>query len=159
MAMKSMRPKAVFAVLLATCASQAAGQGGTDPYWASLRADEVYMRVGPSGNYPIEWVYRREGLPVKVLRVNEGWRYVEDHTGSRGWMSETMLVLRRGAIVIGEDKAEMHAEASASSPLRWYVEPGVVGDLGDCREGWCEFDVAGHVGWLPEERLWGDGDP
>jgi SH3-like domain-containing protein len=36
------------------------------PYWAALRAGEVNMRVGPSEDFPIEWVYRRQGLPVKV---------------------------------------------------------------------------------------------
>jgi SH3-like domain-containing protein len=35
------------------------------------------MRVGPSEAYPIEWVYRRQGLPVKVVRVMQGWRLVE----------------------------------------------------------------------------------
>ena len=35
------------------------------PYWASLRYGEVRMRVGPSEEYPVEWVYKRKGLPVK----------------------------------------------------------------------------------------------
>ena len=165
--MKSILLKALGAAVLGVCAAQAVGQaeeqatgeGTTDPYWASLRADEVYMRVGPSGSYPIEWVYHREGLPVKVLRVNEGWRYIEDHTGARGWMSQRMLMLNRGAIVTGEDDVAMHADADGASAVRWYLEPGVVGDLGECSEGWCELDVAGHVGWVPEDRLWGDGDP
>ena len=29
----------------------------------------------------------------------------------------------------------------------------------DCDDGWCEFDVAGHKGWVAEKRLWGAGAP
>ena len=36
------------------------------PYWAALRYDEVRMRVGPSEEYPIQWVYKRKGLPVTL---------------------------------------------------------------------------------------------
>mgnify|MGYP001551092043 CR=1 FL=1 len=39
------------------------------PYGASLRFDRVNMRVGPSESYPIDWVYHRSGLPVKVVRL------------------------------------------------------------------------------------------
>ena len=79
------------------------------PYWASLRAGEVNLRVGPSENFPIDWVYRRQGLPVKVLRVMQGWRLVEDPDGTRGWIVARLLTPDRGAIVIGEGLAESDA--------------------------------------------------
>lgn len=129
------------------------------PYWASLSADEVYMRVGPSPAYRIAWVYTRERLPVKVIRVNQGWRYVEDPQGTRGWMAARLLSRRRAAIVTEGEPADMRAEAGAGAPLRWHVEPGVVGDLGECAEGWCEFEVEGHRGFIAESRLWGAGEP
>jgi SH3-like domain-containing protein len=56
------------------------------PYWASLRFDEVNMRVGPSASYPIDWVYRRAELPVKVVRLYQGWRRVRDQDGAEGWI-------------------------------------------------------------------------
>jgi hypothetical protein len=65
---------------LLLCSIPAAAQDRAVPYWAALRAGEVNMRVGPSEDFPIEWVYRRQGLPVKVLRVMQGWRLVEDPT-------------------------------------------------------------------------------
>lgn len=140
-------------------AAAVSAQTSETPYWASISVDKVYMRVGPSMNYPIEWVYQREGLPVKVLRVNEGWRYVEDPDGMRGWMAARLLSRARAAIVTGEDAAPIRAEGSAAAPLRWHVEPGVVGELGDCAAGWCEFSARGHSGFVEAERLWGDGDP
>ncbi|MEN7537068.1 SH3 domain-containing protein [Aurantiacibacter flavus] len=140
-------------------AAAVSAQTSETPYWASISVSKVYMRVGPSMNYPIEWVYQREGLPVKVLRVNEGWRYVEDPDGMRGWMAARLLTRTRGAIVIGEGAADIRGEGSASAPLRWHVEPGVVGELGECTGGWCEFSVRGHRGFVNAERLWGDGVP
>ena len=152
-----MRRLLVFALLVT--AVPAAGQNREVPYWASLRADEVNMRVGPSESYPIDWVYRRKGLPVKVVRLKEGWRLVRDPDGTEGWILSRLLDPDRGAIVIGDEPAAMRAEPSDGAPLRWLVEPGVVGRLGECEAGWCEFDVTGRRGWIEADRLWGAGEP
>ncbi len=140
-------------------AGPAVAQERAVPYWASLRVDEVNMRVGPSADYPIEWVYRRQGLPVKVVRVMQGWRLVEDPDGERGWIVARLLTPERGALVIGEGLAEMRAEPSPGARLLWRVEPGVSGRLGRCDAGWCKLEVGGREGWVPAERLWGAGDP
>lgn len=129
------------------------------PYWAAMRADEVNMRVGPSADYKIAWVYKRRGLPVRVLRLREGWRLIQDVDGAQGWVVARLLTPDRGALVIGEAPAEMRSEPGGSGILRWRLEPGVVGRLGSCEKGWCEFDVAGHKGFVDAERLWGDGEP
>ena len=144
---------------LACLAVPAAAQDREVPYWATLRAEEVNMRVGPSEAYPIEWVYRRPGLPVKVLRVNQGWRLVEDPDGERGWIVARLLDPDRGAIVVGDVLAEMRSAPEAGAKVLWRAEPGVVGALGDCDAGWCELDVAGREGWVRAERLWGAGEP
>ncbi len=52
-------------LLLATLATPAAAQEREVPYWATLRSTEVNMRAGPSEAFPIAWVYRRQGLPVR----------------------------------------------------------------------------------------------
>lgn len=132
------------------------------PYWASLRGRDVNMRVGPGEDYRINFRYHREDLPMKVLRVMEGWRLVQDPDGSRGWMLARFLKRDRGAIVrTGKDAplAAMHDKADAGSKLLWRLENGVTGKLGDCAEGWCRFDVAGHKGYVRQESLWGAGEP
>jgi SH3-like domain-containing protein len=128
------------------------------PYWASLRYDEVRMRVGPSGEYPIEWVYKRKGLPVKVVRVREGWRLVEDPEGTQGWIASSQLDPARGALVVGSDLADIRAEAAPTSAVRWRAEPGVVARLVRCRAAWCEVDIADRKGWIARPRLWGAED-
>ena len=149
-------PAAAVALLMA---APAASQQVEVPYWATLRAEEAYMRVGPSQQFPIAWVYRRPGLPVKVVRVMQGWRLVEDPDGEQGWILRSLLHPDRGAIVIGQGLAEMRDDASAGAALLWRVEPGVVGKLGECTAGWCRLDIAGRKGWLREDRLWGAGEP
>jgi SH3-like domain-containing protein len=129
------------------------------PYWASLRVDEVNMRVGPGEDYHILWVYRRVQLPVKVLRLKEGWRLVRDPDGAEGWMLARFLTRTRGAIVKGSGLADMREMAGGAGRLLWRLEPGVTGKLGDCAQAWCQFETGGHAGFVPEDRLYGTGDP
>lgn len=154
-----MRLLLLFLVALLLPHAPLAAQEREVPYWASLRADEVYMRVGPSVDFPIEWIYRRAGLPVKVIRLNEGWRLVEDADGARGWIAARLLDPERAALVRGAALVPMRAAADGASALRWRVEAGVVGRLGRCEAGWCQFTVGRRSGWVPQDRLWGAGAP
>jgi SH3-like domain-containing protein len=128
------------------------------PYWASLRYEQVNMRVGPSREYPIEWVYKRKGLPVKVLRLREGWRLVQDADGAQGWVAASQLTPERGALVIGTGLVDLRAAPDTGAALRWRAQPGVVARLLRCRDLWCEIDIAGKSGWVLAQRLWGSED-
>ena len=129
------------------------------PYWASVDTHEANMRVGPGDSYQISWVYRRPQLPVKVLRREGPWRLVEDPAGDRGWMRDLLLARKRTAIVTGKGVAEMRAQPSENSQLQWRLQPGIVGILGKCEAGWCQFDASGHKAFVSESRLWGVGEP
>nr|WP_166176343.1 SH3 domain-containing protein [Altererythrobacter segetis] len=147
------------AALLFVASFPAQAQDREVPYWASMRADEVNMRVGPSESYPVEWVYHRANLPVKVVRLYQGWRRVRDQDGAEGWIVARLLSPERSAVVVGKGLAAMRAEGNAGAALRWNLEPGVVGKLGDCDAGWCELSVGPRKGWVEQKRLWGAGDP
>lgn len=129
------------------------------PYWASVRSEEVNMRVGPGEDYRIVWVYKRPLLPLKVLRMKEGWRYVQDPGGARGWVLGSLLARKRGGYIQGKEPAEMREGAGAGSKLLWRLAPGVIGELGDCKNGWCGFAVGPRKGFVPQERIWGAGEP
>lgn len=148
----------LFALCLLTAPARAEDDDKV-PYWASIDADIANLRVGPGDSYRIDWVYRRLHLPVKVIRREGPWRLVEDPDGTRGWMRDLLLSRHRAAMVKGDGLVEMHAEGGDSSRMLWRVEPGVVGMLGDCKEGWCAFDSDGHKGFLRQDRLWGAGAP
>lgn len=145
--------------LLAALAAPAAAEDREVPYWAALRVGEVNMRVGPGEDYRITWVYKRRQLPMKVLRLKEGWRFVQDPEGAKGWMLARFLTPERGALVVGEGLADMREKSGESARLLWRLEPGVSGKLGDCEDGWCRFEVLHHAGFVRQERLWGAGAP
>ncbi|MEO0418098.1 MAG: SH3 domain-containing protein [Pseudomonadota bacterium] len=143
-------------VLLASVEAQA--QTTELPYWKSLRYNETFMRTGPSGEYPIDWVYRRQGLPVRVLRTREGWDYVEEPDGTKGWISASQLTRARAAIVTDGEPVSLREGPQTEAKMLWRAAPGVVGKLLGCREDWCEIDIEGRAGWVEAARLWGDDD-
>lgn len=128
------------------------------PYWASISTTVAKMRAGPGKQYPSTWIYRRDDLPVKVLRVMGDWRQIEDPDGTRGWMSRVLLSDTRTAIVTG-GITTVHDKPSAAAHINWRVEPGVVGRLGECDAGWCQIDLDGRLGFLREATVWGVGEP
>jgi SH3-like domain-containing protein len=129
------------------------------PYWASLAKAEARMRTGPSTEFPVKWIYRRENLPVKVIAVHEVWRKVEDPDGDQGWMHVRLLSPNRTALVIGSGNAALRDSPEATARIAWRVEPGVTGRIDDCSKGWCRFDVSGRTGYIETDRLWGDELP
>lgn len=128
------------------------------PYWASISQPVARMRKGPSPDLPAIWEYRREDLPVKVLERYQTWRKIEDPDGTIGWMAARLLSAQRTGYVIDEIRA-MHVDPNDSSPVAWRAQPGVVGRLSDCADGWCYFDVKGRRGYIRAEHVWGGGEP
>lgn len=124
------------------------------PYWVAIAKDEARMRVGPSMDYPANWVYRRRNMPLKVVEVYPNWRKVEDPDGTLGWMHVRLLKDDRTAMVV-HDIAPMRKEPSDSAPAIYRAEPGVIGRVSDCGNGWCAFDVGGQHGYVRISNLWG----
>lgn len=129
------------------------------PYWASIEASEARMRTGPSTEFPVKWVYKRQDLPVKVVSVHEVWRKVEDPDGDQGWMHVSLLSPNRTAMVVAPGISELRETPSATARISWRVEKGVVGKVDDCQKGWCRLDVTGRAGYIEISRIWGEEAP
>jgi len=149
----------VFLFTASLLAAPTAAQTREVPYWATIKTDRAFMRVGPSKEYHVEWVFKRSGLPIKVVRVTGPWRLVRDSDGTQGWVASSQLSPSRSALVVGEGNTEIREAPADNAKLKWHVEPGVVGTLGDCQASWCEIDIRGHFGWIKQSRLWGTGAP
>ncbi len=132
----------------------AQAQTRTPPYWASISSDEARMRVGPSLDYPSNWVYRRRDLPVRVLQIHGNWRKVVDEVGAQGWMHVRLLSDVRTAM-ISTDEGRIYKSADDGSALLYRAEKGVVGRLGSCSGGWCLIDIGGKKGYIHTSSLWG----
>jgi SH3-like domain-containing protein len=150
----AMIRRPLIAALLLLTASEAVAQTKTPPYWAAIVPSAARTRTGPGRNFPAVWMYKRAGLPVKVVQVHEAWRKVEDPDGAQGWMQANMLTDKRTAMVMGEVRA-LRDKPAAEAAVVWRVEPGVVGRLRRCESGWCELDIAGKRGWVETAALWG----
>jgi SH3-like domain-containing protein len=128
------------------------------PYWASLNAGEVMMRKGPGRNFPADWLYQRKGLPVKVIKAYKAehaeWRRIQDPDGAEGWVQANLLSEKRSAIVVG-DVRPLREKPAAGSQILWRAEPGVVGSISMCANGWCRLDVRGRAGFIETTQLFG----
>lgn len=124
------------------------------PYWASISAGQARMRTGPGRNYPVDWLYQRAGLPVKVTDVYKEWRKVEDPGGTSGWMQGNLLTDKRTAFVL-DPIVELRDKPNASAKVLWRAEKNVVGAISKCSSGWCWFDVRGRGGYVEAIHLFG----
>lgn len=129
------------------------------PYWASIEEPEARMRTGPSTEFPVKWVYKRQNLPVKVVAVHSVWRKVEDPDGDQGWMHVRLLSPKRTAVVVGSSVGSLREAPEDTARIAWRVEPGVVGRIDECDKGWCRFENAGRYGYIETDQLWGEEAP
>ena len=67
--------------------AQRKGSGLPIPRFASLKSDEVNVRTGPGSRYPIDWVFKRKGMPVEIVAEFENWRKIRDWQGAGGWVT------------------------------------------------------------------------
>lgn len=112
------------------------------------------MRVGPSLDYPSNWIYRRRDLPVKVIQVLGLWRKVEDSEGTQGWMHVRLLSDTKTGIVTAP-VAPLRESPRDDSRALFRAEKGVVGRLSSCTADWCAFDVRGQRGYIRITDMWG----
>ena len=145
---------ALAVLLLAAPLTTAAQSGLPLPRFVSLRADEVNVRTGPGVRYPIAWVFVRAGLPVEVVEEFENWRKIRDVDGAEGWVHQSLLSGTRAAVVVGGVRLLTRTPAANGIPVL-EAEPGVVGELLECRQDWCRMEIAGRRGWLPQDQIWG----
>jgi SH3-like domain-containing protein len=145
------------AAALLTLATAASAQDKTPPYWASIASGEAMMRTGPGRNYPGIWLYKRRDLPVRVVKTYPNWRMIEDADGTRGWMLVTLLSDQRTAIVKPGEPRPIRVEANESSRVRYRAEPGVVGRIEQCANGWCAIKIGKREGFIRTSDVWGVG--
>ncbi|MBA4211160.1 MAG: hypothetical protein C0454_16670 [Parvibaculum sp.] len=129
------------------------------PRFVSLKTGKANVRRGPGTDYPIDWVYRKSGMPLEVIAESNNWRRIRDHEGDGGWIWHTMLAGERSVIV---DAAEsdggpvpLRGAPNADAAIVAYAEKGYVARLRSCRARWCRLDIRGLEGWIAQDQLWG----
>jgi SH3-like domain-containing protein len=139
-------------------ASPAAAQDKQPPYWASIASGQAMTRTGPGKNYPGVWLYQRRDLPVRVIKKYDNWRLIQDPDGAQGWMLVTLLSDRRTAIVKPGAPRSVRVGAYDGAKPRYTAEHGVVGRIGQCRDGWCRIEIGNRDGYIKTSDIWGVSD-
>ena len=128
------------------------------PRFVSLKSDRVNVRVGPSRDHRIGWTFVRAGLPVEIVQEFENWRRIRDWEGSEGWVFHSLLTGRRTALVTPWESAmitPLREEPRSDARVVAELSPKVLGEVGQCKEGWCEVSGDGFSGWIDQTRLFG----
>lgn len=124
------------------------------PRFVSLKTDKGNVRRGPSLSHRIDWIFVRRGMPLEVVGEFGHWRRVQDRDGVGGWVHYSLLSGVRSA-VIETDLSPLMAAANPDSPVRAYLEAGVIVRLDSCAAEWCRVRVEGTKGWMEKTALWG----
>jgi SH3-like domain-containing protein len=157
---------AALAGLLSLAATPAFAQSSTGPSglplprFVTLKAAKVNVRQGPGPTYDVVWTYTRQGLPVEIVQEFETWRKIRDSEGATGWVTQGLLSGKRNAIIAawGKNKADqiaLRATPSESSGVTAYLQAGVLGEVRECKQSWCELRDPRFAGWIKQDRLWG----
>lgn len=129
------------------------------PRFVSLKSGRANVRRGPGTDFPIDWVYRKSGVPLEVIAESSNWRRIRDHEGDGGWIWHTMLAGERSAVVngtaAGGEPVALLALPDVTSEIVAYAEKGLVARVTTCKAGWCHLEVRGYDGWLQQTLLWG----
>jgi SH3-like domain-containing protein len=125
------------------------------PRFASLRSDEVNMRSGPGQRYPVEWVYKRKGMPVEITAEFDTWRRIRDVQGTEGWVHQATLSGKRTVLVVGKDMQPIFRKNEPDAAMRGQAEPGVLLRIQKCDEQACKVEADGVKGYIKRTNVWG----
>ena len=120
----------------------------------SLKNNEVNVRVGPSKEYPIKFIYKKKYLPLEVLDKSETWRKIKDFENNSGWIHISQLSKKKSAININNNSLLYKKPTIFSKPIA-KLEIGRLVLIKKCKEEWCKIASGGFSGWIFKDSLWG----
>ena len=120
----------------------------------SLKNNEVNVRVGPSKDYPIKFIYKKKNLPLKIIDKFETWRKVSDFEKNSGWIHISQLSKRKSAININSNVIIYKKPTIYSKPIV-KLEAGRLVLIKKCKKKWCKISTGNFTGWIFEKSLWG----
>lgn len=126
-------------------------------YFASLRAAETNVRSGPGQNYPIKFIYKLRGIPVRVISEYDNWNEIQDYEGQSGWVTQSLLTKKR-TLLVRTTKAfiNMHSKPNEKSRIIYRLENNVIGDYIKCEDDWCAIKVESKKGWVQRAEVFGE---
>ena len=124
------------------------------PRYVSLKVNEANMRRGPSLKHKIDWVYKRENLPIKIIAEFGHWRKVEDFEGQTGWMFKSLFSGKRYIIVTNEETL-LRNKNKLEGLGKAVLKKNVIAKAKKCDLLWCFVEVKKLRGWVLKSDIWG----
>ena len=124
------------------------------PRYVSLKVKEANARRGPSLSHKIDWIYKRQNMPLEIYAEYENWRRVRDFEGLGGWIHYTLLSGIR-YVLIKNELLEMRLLPSIDAQVIAKVPQHNIATLDKCNKDWCRIIDDGYKGWVPKNGIWG----
>ena len=124
------------------------------PRYGSLKTNEANARRGPSLSHKIDWIYKRQNMPLEIYAEYENWRRVRDFEGLGGWVHYTLLSGKR-YVLIKNELLEMRLLPSVESQVIDKVPQFNIANLDKCNKDWCRIIDNGYKGWVLKSEIWG----
>lgn len=125
-------------------------------YFSSLRASETNVRSGPGQNYPIKFIYKLKGIPVRVISEYDNWYEIEDYDGQTGWITQSLVTKKRTLMVYSKKPSiEMRRKPKIDSHLVFRLENFVIAEYLKCQEQFCAVKINGKKGWVEKNDVFG----
>ena len=120
----------------------------------TLKNDEVNLRLGPSFEYPIKLIYKKNYLPVIILDKSETWRKIKDFENNSGWVHISQLSKKKSALNIKKNSVIYKKPTIYSKPVA-KLEIGRLMLIKKCETKWCKITSGSYGGWILKNSLWG----
>ena len=124
------------------------------PRYVSLKTNEANARRGPSLSHKIDWIYKRQNMPLEIYAEYENWRRVRDFEGLGGWVHYTLLSGKR-YVLIKNELLEMRLLPSVESQVIAKLPQFNIANLDKCNIDWCRIIDNGYKGWVLKSEIWG----
>ena len=124
-----------------------------EEYFLTLRNDKVYLRLGPSFDYPIKIIYKKKYLPVLIKDKSDNFRKVQDHENNSGWIHISQLSKKKSGITI-KDIILYKKPTVYSKPLA-KIKAGRLLMISKCKNAWCKVKTEKYVGWIEKNSVRG----
>ncbi len=124
-----------------------------EEYFVTLKNKKVNVRYGPSLDYQVKFIYKKAGLPVKVIDRKENFRRIIDHKNNSGWIHWTQLK-NSISFVATSDKILFKKPSKFSQPLA-KINEGRLLIVIECKKKWCNIKTGNYTGWIDKNNVWG----
>ena len=120
----------------------------------SLKNNKVYLRQGPSFEYPVKLIYKKKYLPVEIIDRSETWRKIKDFEKNSGWIHISQLSRKKSALNIKNNSILYKKPTIFSKPIA-KIEKGKLVLIKKCKIKWCNIKSNEFNGWIIKDFLWG----